>query len=89
MHIPGPSLIENLTDTPLWSVEASIIENKPAKSIRDESQKVEAAVDPVLPSEGPSLDDTITEENENDIIQILFVNTDSDEHGVSLPVPLP
>jgi len=47
------------------------------------------AVDPVLSSEGPSSDDTITKENEKDTIQILFVNTDSDEHGGSLPVPLP
>ena len=47
------------------------------------------AVDPVLPSKDPSSDDTITEENKNDTIQILFVNTDSDEHGGSLPVPLP
>ena len=46
------------------------------------------AVDPVLPSEGPPSDDTVTEETENDTIQILFVNTDSDEHGGNLPIPL-
>jgi len=46
------------------------------------------AVDPVLPSEDPYLDDIITEENKNDTIQILFIKTDSDEHGGSLPVPL-
>ena len=46
-------------------------------------------VDPVLPSEDPTLDDTITEENKNDTVQILFVNTDSDEHRDNLPVPLP
>ena len=42
-----------------------------------------------MPSEDPSLDDTIIEENKNDAVQILFINTDSDEHGDSLPVPLP
>jgi len=77
--LPSPSLVENLADTPLWS----------AKSVPDESQKVETAVDPVLPSEDPSLDDTITEGNKNENIQILFVNTDSDEHRDSLPIPLP
>ena len=46
------------------------------------------AVDLVLPSEGPPFDDTVTEENKNDTVQILFVNTDSDEHGGSLPIPL-
>jgi len=38
----SPSLIENLTNTPFWSVEASFIEYKPPESIPDESQKVEA-----------------------------------------------
>ena len=85
----SPSLVEHPTDTPLWSVQASVIEDKPAESIPDESQKVEAAVDLILSSEGPSLDDTITEENENDTIQIIFVNTNSDEHGGNLPIPLP
>lgn len=55
----------------------------------DESQKVEVVVDQVLPSEGTSSDDTVTEENENDIIQILFVNIDSAEHRGNLPIPLP
>jgi len=87
--LPSPSLVEKLTDTPLWLVEAPAIEDKPAESIPDESQKVEVAVDPILPSEGPSLDDTITEENENNTVQIPFINRDSDEHGGSLPVPLP
>ena len=77
-----------MTDTPLWSVEASIIEDKPSESTPDESQKVEAAVDPILPSEDPSLDDTVTEENKDDTVQILFISTDSDEHGGSLPIPL-
>ena len=63
--LPSPSLVENPTDTPLWSVKASTIEDKPSESTPDESQKVEAVVDPVLPSESPSLDDTITKENEN------------------------
>ena len=87
--LPNPSLVENPTGTPLWSAETSIVEDEPSKSIPDESQKVETEVDPVLPSEDPSLDDTITEENKNETIQILFVNTDSDEHRDSLPVPLP
>jgi len=73
---------------PLWSTEASIIEDEPSESIPDESQKVETAVDPVLPLEDPSLDGTITEENKNENVQILFINTDSDEHRGSLPVPL-
>ena len=72
----------------MWSIEASIIEDKPAESIPDKSQKVEATVDTVLSSEGPSLDDTITKENENETIQILFINTDSDEPGGNLPIPL-
>jgi len=87
--LPSPSLVENLADTHLWSAEVSIIEDKPSESTPDESQKVEAAVDPVLPSEDPSLDDTNTEEDKDDTVQILVVSTDSDEHGGSLPVPLP
>jgi len=87
--LPNPSLVENPADTPLWSAEASIIKDKPSKSTPDESQKVKVAVDSVLPSEDPSLDDTITEENKVDTVQIIFVSTDSDEHGGSLPVPLP
>ena len=47
------------------------------------------AVDPVLSSEGLPSDDTVSKENENDDVQILFVNTDSDEHGGNLPIPLP
>ena len=86
--MPSPSLVENPTDTPLWSVEASIIEDKPVESIPNESQKVEATVDLVLSSEGPSSYDAITEEIENDTVQIRFVNTDSNEHGDNLPIPL-
>ena len=77
-----------MIDTPLWLVKASIIEDKASESTLDEGQKVEAAVDPVLPSKGPSSDDTVTEENKSNTVQILFVNTDSDEHGGSLPIPL-
>jgi len=83
--LPSPSLVENPTDTPLWMVEATTIEDKPTESIPDKSQKVEVVVDLVLSSEGPSSDDTITEENENDTVQILFVSTDSDEHGGVYP----
>ena len=70
--LPSPSLVENPTDIPLLSVEMPIIENKPSESIPDQSQQVETATDPVLPSEAPPLDDTISKENENDTIQILF-----------------
>jgi len=87
--LPSPSLVENPADTPLWSAKTSIIGDEPSESISDESQKVETTVDLVFPSEDPSLDDTIIEENKDDTVQILFVNTDSDEHRDSLPVPLP
>jgi hypothetical protein len=86
--LPSPSLVENPAGPLKWSAEASIIEDEPSESIPDESQKVEAAVDPVLPSEVPSSDDTVTEENKDDTVQILFINTDSDEHGGNLPIPL-
>jgi hypothetical protein len=86
--LPSPPPVENLAGLSLWSAEASIIENEPSESIPDESQKVETAVDPVLPSECSSSKDTITEEKENDTVQILFVNTESDELGGSLPIPL-
>ena len=87
--MPSPSLVENPADPPRWSAETSIIEDEPSEPIPDESQKVKVAVDPVLPSEVPSSDDTITEENKDDTVQILFVSTDSDEHGGNLPIPLP
>ena len=66
-----------------------IIEDKPSESTPDQSQQVEMEVDSVLSSKGPSSDDTVSKENENDTVQILFVKTESDEHGVNLPVPLP
>jgi len=87
--LPSLSLVENPADPPRWLAEASIIEDKPSKSTPDESQKVETAVDPVLPSGVPSSDDTVIEENKDDTVQILFVSTDSDEHGGNLPIPLP
>jgi len=87
--LPSSSLVENLANTSLWSAEASIIEDEPSESILDESQKVETEIDLILPSGGSSLNDTITEENKNNTIQILFVNTDSDEHAGRFPVPLP
>ncbi|MCY6488099.1 hypothetical protein, partial [Actinobacillus pleuropneumoniae] len=64
------------------------IEDKPTKSIPDESQKVEAAVDPVLPSEVLSSNDIVTEEDKDDTIQILFINIDSDDQGGTPPIPL-
>ena len=87
--LPSPPLVENPPDPSLWSAEASIIENEPSESILDESKKVETAVDPVLPSECSSSNDTITEEKEKNTVQILFINTDSDELGGIPPVPLP
>jgi hypothetical protein len=83
--LPSPSLVENPADPPLWSVEASIIEDKPSESIPDESQKVEAAVDPVLPSEVPSSDDTVTEENKDDTVQILFITQTPMNMGAIYP----
>ena len=46
------------------------------------------AVDLVLSSESPPLDDTVSKKNENETVQILFVNTEFDELGVNPPVPL-
>lgn len=54
----------------------------------DESQKVDTAVDPVLPSEAPSSNDTITKENKDDTVQILFISTDSDDQGGNATIPL-
>jgi len=85
--LPSPPLVENMAGTPLWSAKMSIIENEPSESIPDKSQKVEVAVDPVLPSECSSSKDTVTEEKENDIVQIIFINTDSDKLGGSIPIP--
>ena len=49
--LSSPSLVENPAGPLRWSAEAPIIEEKPSGSIPDEIQKVEAAVDPVLPPE--------------------------------------
>lgn len=87
--LPSPSLVENLTGVPLLLVETPIIEDKTYESTPDQSQQVKMAVDPILPSEGPPSDDTVSKKNENDTVQILFVNTESDEHGGNLPIPLP
>jgi len=46
------------------------------------------AVDPILPSEGPPSDDTISKEYENNTVQIRFVNTESDELRGNPPIPL-
>ena len=83
--LPSPSLVENPAGPLKWSAEAPVIEDEPAESIPDKSQKVEAAVDPVLPSEDLSSNDTVIEANKDDTIQILFINTDSDEHGGNPP----
>ena len=42
-----------------------------------------------MSSEGPPSDDTVTKEDENDTVQIIFINIESDEHGGNLPIPLP
>ena len=42
-------------------------------TIPEKSQQVKVTVDPVLPSE----DNTLLEESENDIVQILFVTSES------------
>lgn len=81
-------LVENLTNTPLLLVEAPIIDNKPYESTSDQCQQVEMEIDPILSSEDLPLDDIVTKENENDIVQILFINIDFDEHGGNLPIPL-
>ena len=47
------------------------------------------AVDPILSSKDPPSNDTVSRENENNTIQILFVNTESNEHGGNLPIHLP
>jgi len=86
---PSPPLVENLASPLKWSAKASIIEYEPSESTPDESQKVKMAVDPVLPSEVLFSDDTVTEENEDSTVQILFVNTDSDDQGNIFPIPLP
>jgi len=85
----SPPLVENLAGPLKWSAEVSIVDNELSESIPDESQKVEMAVDPVLPSEVPSSEDTFTEENEDSTVQILFMNADSNDQGNSLPIPLP
>ena len=86
---PSPPLVENPAVPLKWSAEVSIVDNGLSESIPDKIQKVETAVDPVLPSEVLSSDDTFTEENEDSTVQILFVNGDSNDQGNSLPIPLP
>ncbi|WP_148091548.1 hypothetical protein, partial [Cronobacter sakazakii] len=86
--VPSPSLVENTAGPLKWSAEASVIENEPTESRPDESPKVEMTVDPVLPSEVSSSNDTLTEENKDDTIQIIFINTDSDENQGNAPIPL-
>jgi len=86
---PSPPLIKNPAGPLRWLVEVSIIMDEPSESTPDEIQKVEMAVDPVLPSEVLSSDDTFTKENEDSTVEILFVNTDSNDQGNSLPIPSP
>lgn len=86
---PSPPLVENPAGPLKWSAKASIIDDEPYESTPDESQKVKMTVYPVFSSEVPSSDDTVTEENEDSTVQILFVNTDSVDQGNNLPIPLP
>jgi len=76
---PTPSLVENPAVPMKWSAEVSIVDNELSESIPDERQKVDTAVDPVMPLEVPSTDDTFTEKNEDSTVQILFVNADSND----------
>jgi len=87
--LSSPPPVENLVGPSLWLAKAPIVENEPSESIPDETRKVDTTVDTIFPSECPSSNDTIIEEKENDVVQILFINTDSDELGGSLIVPLP
>jgi hypothetical protein len=66
---PNPSIVENPVDPLKWSAEVSVIENEPTESRPDESLKVETAVDPVLPSEVLSSNDSVIEDpSSNDTV---------------------
>ncbi|MCY6525003.1 hypothetical protein, partial [Actinobacillus pleuropneumoniae] len=66
---PNPPIVENPVDPLKWSTEVSVIENEPTKSRPDESLKVETAVDPVLPSEVSSSNDSVIEDpSSNDTV---------------------
>lgn len=80
---PSPLLVGKPTNLNQSLVKATHSESKSYESIPDQSQQVEMIVDPVLPSEN----NTIREENENDIVQILFVTSDSNELGGNPPIP--
>ena len=82
-----PSLVENPIDITQLSIESPIIESEPSESILDQSQLVEMAVDPVLPSKNPPSDDIVSKEDENDTVQIIFVDTESNELGGNPPIP--
>jgi len=85
---PSPSLVENPVDPPKRSAEASVIEIELVESRPDESQTVEAAADPVLPSEDSYSIDIVTEESKDDTVHIIFIKIDSDEHQDNAPTPL-
>ena len=95
---PSPSLVENTAAPLIGPAKVSVTESEPTESGPDKSPKVETAVDPVLPSEVSSSNttvtedsssaDTPTEESKDDTVQILFINTDSDEHQGNVPTPL-
>jgi len=68
-------------------IEPPIIESEPSESILDQIQLVKMEINPVLPSKNPPLDDIVSKEDENETVQILFVNIESNELGGNLPIP--
>ena len=78
---PSPSLVENPIDITQLSIKSPIIESEPSESILDQFQLVEMAVDPVFPTKNPPSDDIVSKEDENDTIQIPFVDIESNELG--------
>ena len=84
-------------------IENEPTESRPDESLKVDTavgpvlpSEVLSSNDPVI--EDPSSNDTVaeeasscdtlTEENKDDTIQILFINTDSDEHQGNAPIPL-
>ena len=80
------ALPKSFTDITQLSVKTPIIESESFESIPDQSQQVEMAVDPVLPSESPPSDDTIPQESENDTVQIIFITLEFNELEGNPPV---
>lgn len=85
--LPSPSLVENPVDITQLSIEPPIIESETFESIPNQSQLVEMVVDPILPSENPPLDEIVSKEDENNTVQILFADIESNELGGNPPIP--